>query len=86
MCYTDDICDVSDGAVPLEERAIAAVTAERLHACLAMLPQNERDIVDALYFDGVTVKELAARLKIPRTTLTDRRERIIRSLRRSLNS
>ena len=45
------------------------------------LPSEERDVLDALYFQGRNVKEAAASLGVPAETVKDRSYQALRRLR-----
>ncbi|MGI6576926.1 MAG: sigma factor-like helix-turn-helix DNA-binding protein [Eubacteriales bacterium] len=51
-----------------------------------MLPTAERDLIHALFFTGETVVSLAKELGIPRRTLSDFRDRILKKLRKMMES
>lgn len=60
---------------------IAALDASTLHEALACLPDDQRRVLDALYFDGLTFAEVAARFDWPIGTVKSRAARAIASLR-----
>lgn len=54
------------------EEAIAALVADRLRAAVADLPPAQRDPIRWLYFDELSVHEIAQRLGIPEGTAKTR--------------
>lgn len=55
-----------------EDAAIAGAVAERVRAAVDGLPQSQRELVHRLYFDGWTVREVAASLGVPEGTAKTR--------------
>ncbi len=55
-----------------------------LHAALVVLRQEERDVVDLVYFRGHTQQEAARKLTIPLGTVKTRQRLALDRLRREL--
>jgi RNA polymerase sigma-70 factor (ECF subfamily) len=78
--------------VALEKRAAATPTfgidvAERVavRAALAVLPREQRDVIELAYWGDFTQVEIASRLGIPLGTIKSRAALGLRKLARSLN-
>lgn len=56
----------------VEEAALAMVVGERLRAAVAALPEGQRRAVELAYFDGLTYRQVAARLGIAEGTAKSR--------------
>ena len=54
---------------------------EKLWLVLQALPQDERSLIEELFFNEKSERSLAAELGVPRMTLSDRKRRILRKLR-----
>lgn len=87
---TEDILGVetiSDpGAPSVEDMAIANILHIELHRCLAMLDASDRWLVHALYFKGMSERQLAEYTGIPQRTINDRKKRILGSLKKLLEN
>ncbi|MDR0839593.1 MAG: sigma-70 family RNA polymerase sigma factor [Oscillospiraceae bacterium] len=70
----------SPGMSP-EELTERRLMSEKLNACLPRLSGEERDLVHALFYCGEPLAALARRLGVPRKTLADRRDKILKRLR-----
>lgn len=73
---------ISDqSALSTEDAAIAHILSEKLHRCLDMLPKGEYDLIQALYFDGLTEREYAAQIGISQNAVNKRRHQILTHLK-----
>jgi len=70
----------------LEDTVIRKQTLKKLYRCLALLPEVERDLIHALFFEEQTVTALSKQLKIPARTLGCRRDRILEKLQKMMMS
>ncbi len=68
----------------VEDTAIAKVMAEKLHRCLALLPEGERALLEKIYFSGMTERQAAQNLGIPCMTLHDRKIKALRTLKKMM--
>jgi len=66
----------------VEEIVTARLMYERLHQCMSLLPKEERKLIHALYFEGISEHQLSKRTGIPRMTIHDRKEKTLRKLRK----
>lgn len=71
-------------AEPVEEAAILRVQAEKLHRCLQQLPEEERKLIEALYFKGYTERAYAKEIGISQKGVNKRRRKILKKLRAML--
>ena len=56
-------------AVSTEDAAIARILHEKLHRCLNMLPEGDRELLQAVYFDEMSLRQLSEQIHIPVMTL-----------------
>jgi RNA polymerase sigma factor (sigma-70 family) len=74
------------GAASVEDAAMAQLLGERLHQCMALLPDAEQKLIHALYFEELTERQYAERVGIPHMTIHDRKAKILRKLKKLLES
>lgn len=58
------------------------VLADKLDLALATLAEDERQLIDALYYQKLTEREWSARTDIPQKTINDRKKRLLTKLRK----
>lgn len=56
-----------------------------LHRCLALLDAGERELIEALFLDGLSEREYARVSGLPKTTVHKRKVRILRKLKNYSN-
>lgn len=59
---------------------------EAMWIALQSLPEDERSIIDELFFNDKSERKLAAELDIPRMTLSDKKNRILKNLKKLLEN
>ena len=69
-------------AVSTEDAAIARVLHEKLHQCLKLLPENDQKLLNAIYFEGLSERQLSELEGIPQSTINDRRRKAIMRLKK----
>lgn len=75
---------VDEESPSVEDAAITRVMVEKLHRCLAHLPEGERTLLQKIYFWGMSEREAAQSLGIPRMTLHDRKIKALQALRKMM--
>jgi len=70
----------------VEDTVLCDLMAEELHEALDKLPESERELMDALYFQGLTEREYTATSGIPQKTINDRKNKILTKLKKVLVS
>ena len=73
-------------AVSVEDAALANILREKLHRCLALLDEPDRQLIQALYFEGLSERKYAKRVEIPQQTISDRKRRILARLKKLLEN
>ena len=68
----------------IEEEIIRAEDNRRLYQALDELNVEERLLIDALFFSGITEGELAARLGVTQQAVSKRKKRLLRKLREKI--
>lgn len=75
----ESIADISSPS--MEERAIANEMRDRLHHAVAALPKAERELIRAIYFEGLTEKDYAKSSGLSQTGVSYRRRKILSKLK-----
>lgn len=65
----------------MEDMAIAKDLNDRLHHAVAALPKAERDLIRAIYFEGLTEKDYAETTGMSQTGVSYRRRKILSKLK-----
>lgn len=73
---------VDEESSGVEDAVIARIMSEKLHRCLALLPDRERSLLEKIYFEDMSERQVAQSLGIPCMTLHDRKVKAIRKLRK----
>lgn len=68
-------------AISTEEQAIRNVEARQLHKALSLLSDDERYLIEQLYFQERTERDLAAQFQLSQKAINKRRQRILEKLR-----
>lgn len=77
---------IVDMATPsLEEQAITNDLHERLHHAVAALPRSERELIQAIYFEGKTEREYARQQGCSQNKVFKRRVKILSKLKMFLD-
>ena len=73
-------------AIPSPEREVDVDRRQRvLSDALSQLPAEQRETLQALYFDGLTMAELADARGVPLGTVKSRARRALQAMRKGLN-
>ena len=68
-------------AASTEDVAIAHILSEKLHRCLDMLPEDDRQLIDALYFYDENERDYAKKLGLSQRGENKRRHAILAKLK-----
>lgn len=68
----------------VEEMAIKAVMVEKLKESLGLLSSDEIEMINALFYQGLTEREYVKNVGIPQKTINDRKARTLRKLKKLL--
>ena len=69
----------------LEDAIVEKIMLEKMMIAIHTLTVNENMIINELFFKGTSIRELSLDLKVPKSTLHDRKEKIIKILRKIIN-
>lgn len=80
--YDGDEDNSLDAGFDLEETVIHAMELQRLNMCLSELSVDDREFIYAVFSEERgTIARISRETGIPRSTLVDRKERILRTLK-----
>ena len=68
----------------VEETVLRRLRYEQLHKAISLLSDDERELVDRLFFQGQTEREAAAEMGIYRNAVHKRKNRILEKLKNFL--
>lgn len=78
---------VGEAAMPdcisesMEDKLLTSELYEQLHHCIEALPRAERELIHAIYFDGLTEQEYAQKVKMTQSGISRKRKKILSKLR-----
>ena len=85
---TDEILGVesfpSNEDETVEDVAIRHILTQELHKAIDSLSDADRELIYALYFEGLSQREISKRTGIPQKTIDNRKTRILKLLRKYL--
>ena len=84
MCIRDSF--ITDEAVDIAETVVNAVMVDRLKAALPLLSDSEQELIQAIFFDGLSEREVGARFGITQSVVNKREARILRKLRKIIEN
>ena len=68
-----------------EDKIIARDLSAELHHCISQLPKAERELITAIYFEGMTEKDYAEKVKLTVSGVCRRHKKILSKMRTFLN-
>lgn len=69
----------------LEDFAMAKELKSKLHLCIEILSKSERELIQAIYFDGMSDSEYSKRINKNQQTVSYRRKKVLSKLKRLMN-
>ena len=69
----------------LEELVMAKELKSKLHLCIEILSKSERELIQAIYFDGMSDSEYSKRINKTQQTVSYRRKKVLSKLKRLMN-
>ena len=73
--------DYPSSAPSPEDMLVGQYEIETLHNCLDLLDADERALIDALFFEGLTEREYALRINVTQKTVNNRKQRILKKIK-----
>ena len=78
--------EFSDGQEPVEDTVIHGLMLDQLRDAMDKLPHDDRFLIEALFFDGMTEREYAAIIGITQKNVNKKKQRILLRLKNILSS
>ena len=69
----------------LEDLVMAKELKSKLHLCIEILSKSERELIQAIHFDGMSDTEYSERIRKPQQTVSYRRKKVLSKLKRLMN-
>ena len=69
----------------VEDLVLAKELKSKLHRCIEILPKSERELIQAIYFDGMSDTEYSKRIRKSQQTVSYRRKKVLSKLKRLMN-
>lgn len=73
---------IADESADVAETVIHAVMVDRLKAALPLLSDSEQELIKALFFDGLSEREIAERNGVSQSAINYRKRKILAKLRK----
>ena len=77
----DESWEFQSSESSLEDAVIAGLDIETLYRCLDLLEADERNLVDALFFRGLTEREYAKEIRLSQKAVNKRRNKVLSKLK-----
>ena len=70
-----------DDSEPLDEKIMRKIMIEKLPEAISILNDEEKELIQQIYFNHISERELAKLWNIPRKTLSYRKDKVLLKLR-----
>ncbi len=75
---------IADEAANVEEAVVHKMMLDKLQSALFLLSEDERSLINAIFFRGLSEREWSKASGIPQKTINDRKRRILSKLKKFL--
>lgn len=76
----------AEDSASAEEQALQNIQTQQLHKALLLLSDDERDLIERLFFQEQTEREIAAVYRISQKAVNKRRQKVLARLREQLKN
>ncbi len=77
---------IVDEAVDVAEAVVRAVMVDRLKAALPLLPCSEQALIQAIFFEELSEREVGLRLGVTQSVVNKRKAKILTKLRKIIEN
>lgn len=82
----EKVPSAEDIYIEREDKQELSIKIQRLSSALTVLPEEDYQLVHALFFDGISTREYARQLKVTHKAIIKRRDRVLRHLKKFLRN
>ena len=75
---------IADQSQSVEEQAEMMILLDEIHAAISLLSEGEQKLIQEIFFDEMTERDLAGIYEVPQVAIHKRKKRILRKLRNIL--
>ena len=72
-------------AQSVEDQVIARIMAAKLRRCLALLPEEDQQLIRSIYYDGLSEEATGKRLGISQPAISKKKKKILQRLQKLFN-
>ena len=76
----------ADESENVEEEAVKNIMVEKLESVMDKLSSDEYELIQALYFRGLSERKWSVQTDIPQRTINDRKKKILKKLKKFLEN
>ena len=62
----------------IEDQVIASMMAAKLRRCIALLPEEDRKLIQAIYYDGLSEQVVGQKFGISQPAISKKKDRILK--------
>ena len=77
---------IADETVDIAETVVNAVMVDRLKAALSLLSDSEQALIQAIFLDGLSEREVGLRLGLTQSVVNKRKAKVLAKLRKIMES
>lgn len=77
---------IADETVDIAETVVNAVMVDRLKVALPLLSDSEQALIQAIFFDGLSEREVGLRLGLTQSVVNKRKAKILAKLRKMIEN
>jgi RNA polymerase sigma factor (sigma-70 family) len=69
----------------MEDQVIAEIMAAKLRRCIALLPEEDQKLIQAIYYDGLSEEAVGQKFGISQPAISKKKDRILQKLQKFFN-
>ena len=77
---------LADESVSVEDAVVNKLMVEKLRAGISSLDESDRQLIQALFFDGLSERKFSEKIGIPHMTIHDWKTRVLEKLKNFLEN